>query len=381
MADGGDIASTSEDGSAAAPDFVMPVRRRRVRLRTLIRPLLLIAGPLAVLIGVGWFWVTGGRIVAIDDAYVRADKVALSTDVSGIVSAVLVQDNQPVKEGQVLFTLDDEPFRLTLQRADAQLGSIRNQIQSAKANYRQKLSELQLARTNIDYSQHEFQRQQNLLQQHVASQQEYDKAKNTFDLARQQVPVIEQQIAALVAALDGNPDLPVEAYVSYKQAQAQRDQAARDLRHTTVRAPMDGIVTNVPALRPGAYLPAATPAFALVADSSAWIEAQPKETELTFVKPGDPVTVTVDTYPDAQWHGHVASLSPASGSEFSLLPAQNSSGNWVKVVQRIPIRIAIDKRPDQPSLRAGMSAVVEIDTDHHRTLPWGIGVALGMEAH
>ncbi len=187
--------------------------------------------------------------------------------------------------------------------------------------------------------------------------------------ARQRYAAAKQELAALAAGLNGDPNIAVEQHPRYRDAVARRDQAQRDLDHTVVRAPYAGIVTNVPSLQPGMYLQASTPAFSVVATDHVWIEANPKETDLTYVRAGQPVTVSVDTYPDVEFRGTVASLSPASGAEFSLLPAQNTSGNWVKVVQRIPLRVRLDIAPNQPPLRAGMSVIVEIDTGHSRGLP------------
>ncbi len=215
----------------------------------------------------------------------------------------------------------------------------------------------------------ELGRQTNLVAVHAVSQTGVDQAAHARDHARQALASTEQQLAGIVANLGGDPNLPTEQHPRYLAAVAARDKVARDLRHTVVLAPFAGIVTNVSSLQPGTYLPASTGAFDLVATDHVWIEANPKETDLDHVRPGQPATVSVDTYGDAEWTGSVASLSPASGAEFSLLPAQNTTGNWVKVVQRIPIRVRLDVKPDQPPLRAGMSVEVEIDTGHARGLP------------
>jgi membrane fusion protein (multidrug efflux system) len=227
---------------------------------------------------------------------------------------------------------------------------------------------LKTARTNVDFYQREYQRQADLAGRQVVSQAQLDKARRDLDTARQQAASLVQQLASIAADLNGDPNIPVEKHPRYLAAEAARDQAARDLAHTVVKAPTAGVVTNVDSLQPGEYLAAASPAFSLVAIDHVWVEANPKETQLTYVRPGQPATVDVDTYPGVEWRGEVASLSPASGSEFALLPAQNTSGNWVKVVQRIPIRIRIKTQPGQPPLRAGMSVEVEIDTGHRRNV-------------
>ena len=325
--------------------------------------------PLALIAG-GYWYVTGGRVMSTDNAYVEADKVGISTDVSGIVKEIDVGNNQQVEEGQVLFRLDDLPFRLALERADAQVGIVRNDLNALKANYRDMQAQIKQAQDDIDYYDREFHRQQDLAAKNIASQQTFDTARRNLQNAQQKLASLNQQLAAIAANLNGDPDIAVEQHPRYLDAVAQRDEAARQLDHTVVKAPFAGIVTNVPAIAPGKYLQASMTAFYLVAADHVWVDANPKETELTNVRPGQPVTVTVDTYPDVEWHGTVESISPAAAQEFSLLPAQNTSGNWVKVVQRIPMRVRLDTSDKRlPPLRAGMSVEVNVDTGHRRGLP------------
>jgi membrane fusion protein (multidrug efflux system) len=325
--------------------------------------------PLALIAG-GYWYVTGGQVMSSDDAYVEADKVGVSTDVSGIVKEVDVTDNQHVGSGQVLYHLDDLPFRIALNRADAQVGMVRDSLNALKANYRDMQAQITQARDDIDYYATEFRRQQDLLHAHVASQQTFDTAHRNLQNAQQKLASLDQQLAAIAANLDGDPDGPVENNPRYLDALAQRDEAARQLAHTVVRASFAGIVTNVPSIAPGKYLPASTTAFFLVATDHVWVDADPKETELTYVHPGQPVKVAVDTYPDVEWEGTIESISPEASQEFSLLPAQNTSGNWVKVVQRIPMRVRVDTSGNNlPPLRAGMSVEVNVDTGHTRGWP------------
>jgi len=338
------------------------------RRRALVRWALLVLGPLLLVLVGGELYLRGGRYVSIDDAYVKADMVTVANDVSGMVASVAVRNNQPVHAGDVLFRLDEEPFRLALVTAQARLDTVRNDIEALKASWRQKQEDIKSDQISIVFYQREEQRQNDLVNKSFVSRAQYDGARQRLDMARQQLASDNQQLAAIVANLNGDPQIAPEQHPRYLQAQAQRDQAARDLRRATVKASLDGVVTNVDKLQPGQYLAAGTAAFSLVATDHVWVEANPKETELTYVKPGDPVTIAVDTYPDVEWQGTVASLSPASGSEFSLLPAQNTSGNWVKVVQRIPIRLRINTAPGMPTLRAGMSVVATIDTGHQRSL-------------
>jgi len=305
-----------------------------------------------------------------DNAYVEADKVGISTDVSGMVKEIDVKNNQHVEDGQVLFRLDDLPFRLALERADAQVGVVRNDLNALKANYRDMQAQIKQAQDDIDYYDREFHRQQDLAAKNIASQQTFDAARRNWQNAQQKLASLNQQLAAIAANLNGDPNIPVEQHPRYRDAVAQRNEAARQLDHTVVKAPFAGIVTNVPSLAPGKYLQASMTAFYLVATDYVWVDSNPKETELTNVRPGQPVTVTVDTYPDVEWHGAVDSISPAAAQEFSLLPAQNTSGNWVKVVQRIPMRVRLDtSNKNLPPLRAGMSVEVNVDTGHQRGLP------------
>jgi membrane fusion protein (multidrug efflux system) len=340
-----------------------PLRRRW--LRGALFALL----PLALIAGSYWY-VTGGQVMSTDDAYVEADKVGVSTDVSGIVKEVDVMENQHVATGDVLYRLDDLQFRLALDRATAQIGMVGDSLNALKANYRDMQAQIQQAQYDVDYYDREYHRQQTLLGGGVASQQAFDTARRNLQNAQQKLASLNQQLAAIAANLNGDPDGPVEQNPRYLDTVAQRDEAQRQLDHTVVKAPFAGIVTNVPSIAPGKYLQASTTAFYLVAADHVWVDSNPKETELTYVRPGQPVTVSVDTYPGTVWHGVVESISPAAAQEFALLPAQNTSGNWVKVVQRIPMRVRVDTRDaNLPPLRAGMSVVVDIDTGHIRGLP------------
>ena len=325
--------------------------------------------PVALILS-GYWYVTGGRVMSTDNAYVEADKVGITTDISGIVKEIDVNNNQHVEAGQVLFRFDDLPFRLALERATAQVGNVANDLNALKANYRDMQEQIKQALLDVDYYQRQFDRQQDLVNRKVVSEVTFDTARRNLQTAQQKFASLNQQLAAIAANLNGDPDIPVELHPRYRDAVAQRDEAARQLDHTIVKAPFAGIVTNVPAIAPGKYLQSSMTAFYLVATDHVWVDANPKETELTYVRPGQAVTATVDTYPGQEWHGTVESISPAAAQEFSLLPAQNTSGNWVKVVQRIPMRMQLDtKDRNLPPLRAGMSVVVNVDTGHPRGLP------------
>jgi membrane fusion protein (multidrug efflux system) len=336
--------------------------------RSLRRPLMFALLPLVLIVG-GYFYVTGGAVMSTDNAYVQADMVGLSTDVSGIVTEVLVHDNQKVAKGDVLFKLDDLQFRLALDRAEAQIGNTRNDLVALQASYRNMQAQIDQAQKDVDFNMVNFKRQEQLVANNFTPRATFDAARNTLEGSQQKLASLQQQLAGLAANLNGDPDAPIENHPKYKDAIAARDEAARQLAHTIVRAPFAGIVTNVPSLQPGQYLAAAATAFNIVSTDHVWVQASPKETELTYVKPEQTVTVDVDTYPGERWAGRVDSISPASASSFSLLPAENTTGNWVKVVQRIPMRIIVDNAAGKPPLRVGMSVEVNVDTGHARGFP------------
>jgi membrane fusion protein, multidrug efflux system len=337
--------------------------------KSLLRRSMFALLPLTLIVGAYWY-ITGGQVISMDDAYVEADKVGISTDVPGIVAEVAVTENQHVKAGQILYRLDDLQLRLALARAEAQIGTIRDALNALKANYRDMQSQIEQAQNDIGYFDTEFRRQQGLLAAHVASQSTFDTARRSLQNAQQKLVSLNQQLGAIAANLDDDPTGAVEKEPRYLDAVAQRDEAARQLAHTVVKAPFAGIVTNVPSIAPGKYLQASVTAFYLVAADHVWVVANPKETELTYVRAGQSATVSVDTYPDVQWTGSVESISAAAAQEFSLLPAQNTSGNWIKVVQRIPMRVRLDTNDKSlPPLRPGMSVEVDVDTGHRRGLP------------
>ncbi len=269
---------------AAAPGGTK-VRRRR----SLPRPVLFALLPVALVVG-GYYYVNGGQIMSTDNAYIQADMVGLTTDVSGIVDRINVHENEAVKKGQVLFSLRQDSFKIALDGAEAQLGAVRNQILNLKASYQQSLAEITQAEADIPYYQSEFDRQQNLVNSAAATRAAFDQAKHNLDAGHQKVAVAKAEAAATLAQLGGNADQPVEKNPLYLEAKAKVDDAQRELDHSVVKAPFDGIATNVNSLQPGSYLQASSQAFALVSASNLWIAASPKETELTYVKPGQPVS-------------------------------------------------------------------------------------------
>jgi membrane fusion protein, multidrug efflux system len=325
--------------------------------------------PLALLVG-GFWYVTGGRIMSTDNAYVNAETVGISADIAGIVQEVDVTENQHVAADQILYRLKPLKFQIALDEAKANLAQTALNVESMKEDYKRMLSDATAQQAQVDLDKTNYDRAAMLLHNNTVPQSNYDQAKATLDVDQSKLDSLRQQAAVQLAKLGGNPDIPVAEQPQYSQAQAQVDEAQRQFDHTVIKAPFGGIVTNVPSIAPGKYLAASTTAFFLVDTDHVWVDANPKETELTFVRPGQPVTVTVDTYPNSEWRGTVESVSPAAAQQFSMLPAQNTSGNWVKVVQRIPMRVRVDTSDkNQPPLRAGMSAEVDVDTGHARGFP------------
>ena len=358
---------------ASRPSDVGPVPSRK-KLRKLdrrggVRWGLFAVLPLVLIVGLYWY-ATGGKVMSTDDAYVDTQKVSISTDVPGIVQAVSVTDNERVNAGQVLYRLDPRQYQIALNNAKANLAQTALNIDAMKQDYKRMLSDVAAQQAQVVLDQTNYARDATLLHSGTVSQAIYDEAQSSLDTDKSKLESLRQQTQVQLARLDGNADIPATRHPQYLQAQAQVEEAQRQLDHTVIAAPFAGRVTDVSAIAPGKYLAASTTAFYLVDTDHAWIEANPKETELTYVRPGQPVTVTVDAYPDVTWHGTVESISPAAAQEFSLLPAQNTSGNWVKVVQRVPMRVRVDAtEANKPPLRAGMSAVIGVDTGHARGFP------------
>ena len=359
------VAAPEKHGQRPDAAAEKPGPRRRNRVRWILFAIL----PIALIAG-GYLYVTGGRVMSTDDAYVEAEKVGVSTDVSGIVKDVDVTENQHVAAGQILYRLDPRQFQIALDNAKANLAQTALSLEAMKQDYKRMLSDAASEQAQVDLDQTNYDRAKMLLHAGTVPQAVYDQALSTLETDKNKLQSLRDQSHVQLARLGGNPDIPATEHPQYSQAQAQVDEAQRQLDHTVVKAAFAGLVTNVPAIAPGKYLAAATTAFYLVDTDHVWVDATPKETELTNVRPGQPVTVTVDTYPDAQWHGTVESVSPAAAQEFALLPAQNTSGNWVKVVQRVPMRVQLDvTEKNLPPLRAGMSVEVNVDTGQARGFP------------
>lgn len=360
------MASATTNVANRVTEAPPPVRSRA--RRRLLRPLLMVGGVIAVAIGALTFWLEGGRSVSIDNAYVRAAKETLSTDINGIVADVPVHEGQFVHKDDVLLRFDPRQFQIALAGAKANLNQVGLQMEAMKQDYQRMLRDIEAKQAQVQLDQAQFDRRAHLVDRGDVSRSDYDTARFQMLTDQRALESLKTMAQVQLAKLGGHADIDVKETPEYLKAEAQVDEAQRQLDHTVLVAPYNGTVTMVDTVQRGMYLLASTAAFGIVSTDHVWIEANPKETELTWVKPGDSVEVTVDTYPGHVWKGTVESVAPNSGSEFSVLPPQNSSGNWVKVVQRIQVRIGVDRPADAPVLRSGMSVEADIDTGHKRKL-------------
>jgi membrane fusion protein, multidrug efflux system len=355
----------AEPPATLAADGPPPGRGRRLR-RALLRLVLLVLVPAAALAGATWWWLQGGGAAETDNAYVKADKIPVSAEIAGTIRAVLVRENEPVAAGAPLFRLDDAPLRVAVARAEARVAQARTDVAAMKAGYRAKQAEIALARTRVEFARRDEARQADLAARNFISASRLDESRQVTELAAQQTVAIERDLARIAETLGGGPDVPADRHPMVLAAQAELMQAKLDLSRVEVRAPVAGTVSRPP--KPGQYVAAGATALALVADGSLWIEANFTETELGAIRGGQPARIRVDTYPGLEWRGTVDSLSPATGAEFAVIPPQNASGNWIKVTQRVPVRIRIEPLEGAPPLRAGLSAHVAVETGRRRTL-------------
>jgi membrane fusion protein (multidrug efflux system) len=334
--------------------------------RKRLRMILLVALPaLAVMIGLG-IYLSGGRYISTDNAYVGAQKVLITPDISGKITHVAIREGQHVNPGDELFTLDREPFALALQQAKAKLDSARSDFDKLKTNLKSLRTLAELANRSVDLKQRDVDRKSKLVSSQAGSQADLDTAQAAVVAAQLQAEFAVQQRDTTLDQLLGNPDLPLEQFPEYAQAKAALDNAQRDFDHTLVRAPISGTATQVDNIQLGRFVAAGTPVLSVIDDQTPWVDANPKETDIAYLRVGQKATLDVDSFPDHTFTGTVVAVSPGTGAQFSILPPQNATGNWVKVVQRVPVRIAFDKSEDTHLLRSGMSVNVEIDTGHSR---------------
>ncbi|WP_298243162.1 HlyD family secretion protein [uncultured Bradyrhizobium sp.] len=353
-----------------------PRRRFIAGLRRYRRFLLLVVLPVAAAIAGLTFYLHGGRYVGTDDAYVGAQKVLVTPDISGKILKVVVKEGQSVKRGDELFEIDPVPFRLAVEETKAQLAQARTTYDNLVANIKIYGDMLDLAQQGIDLKKRDVERKQALVKNNFGSQLDLDNASNALVTAGAQAQYIKQQLSNAKTQLLGNTELPLEQFPPYAQAKAKLDDAQRNLDHTVLRAAMDGVATQVEQIQLGRFVTAGTPVFSIIDVAHPWVDANPKESDLTHVTEGQPVTLEVDAFPNHVFKGKIGSLSPGTGAQFAILPPQNATGNFVKVVQRVPIRIYFDETDKYVrKLKAGMSVYATIDTGHQRSLAGLFGLS------
>ena len=336
--------------------------------RFALRTVLLVVVPLiAVAIGT-YIYAESGRYVTTENAYIKSNVIAISADVSGRVEWVGVEDNTLVREGQILFRLDQQPFKIALERSEAELDLVRTQVEHLRADYHEAVAQVAAEEEKVKFLTRQLARQKTLKERKLASEQAYDVAAHDLSLAKRQVRVLRQRVHGVLQSLGGNPAIEAEEHPRFLRARTERDQAEIALADTTVEAPVDGVVSNMK-LQAGEYVEEGHAVFTVIENGKVWVEANLKETQLTHILEGQSASIAVDAYPGVEWPATVDAIAPATGAEFSVLPPQNATGNWVKVVQRIPVLLDVEQPPKGHPLRAGMTVTVSIDTERERAMP------------
>jgi membrane fusion protein, multidrug efflux system len=358
-----------------------PRRRLMAGMRRYRRVLLLVVLPLVALIAGLTFYLNGGRYVTTDDAYVGAQKVLITPDVSGKIISVAVKEGQQVSTGDTLFQIDPVPFQLALAQAHAKLEDARTSHANFVSNVKLYDQTIEIINSGIAIKQRDVERKTSLVKSNVGSQLDLDNSATALVTAQAQSQLVKQQRTTALNQLLGNPELPLEQFPAYMQAKAAVDDAQRNLDLTTVRAPMNGVATQVDQIQLGRFVVAGAPVFSVIDTAKPWVDANPKESDFTYVAVGQPVTVEVDAFPNHLFKGTVGSLSPGTGAQFAILPPQNATGNFVKVVQRVPVRIYFDSDDKYVrKLKAGMSAYTTIDTGHRRSFAALLGFSPAVAA-
>ena len=330
--------------------------------------MLLVVLPIVALVAGGYWWLTGGRYVTTDNATIGAEKVLITPRVSGAVSAVNVVEGQRVAVGDKLFEIDPSAYRAALALAEGRVAAAKAEYDNLQLSYKSDQDQIRMAQEAVKVRQSDFDRKSALLTQRAGTAVDLDNSAAALIQAREILAFVQQQMDSARVKLGGGLDAPLAAFPDYTQAEAQLDDAQRNLSYTTIVAPIAGVATQVAQIQLGRFLAAGAPVFAVIADRGLWVDGNPKESDLTYVRSGLAATITVDAFPDRSWRGKVGAIAPGTGAQFAILPPQNASGNWVKVVQRVPIRVEFDADQDTGGLRAGMSAYLSIDTGRTRTL-------------
>jgi len=323
------------------------------------RIVLMLVVPLLIAAVGAYFWMTSGRSVSTDNAYVKQDIVSVSSDVGGRIVEVKVHENQMVKAGDVLFVVDQAPYKVVLEQANAQIANAQVEVGKLQTDVRASSVDITGARENVFYAEEDLKRQQALMNDGFTTRARLQQSEQALDNARTRLRTAEADAAKARAAAATGAQVP-GLNPEIAAARAQRDQAALNLQRTVVRAPTSGRISQADRLQIGQMAIQGLPLVSIVVSDRAWITANFKETDLDHMRPGQFATIKLDAYSGAPIKGHVESIGAGTGSEFSVLPAQNANGNWVKVTQRVPVRIAIDGKTDRPMI-AGLSAKVVVD--------------------
>jgi membrane fusion protein (multidrug efflux system) len=339
-----------------------------IAMHWLVRFVFIVVVPVAVALAGLYIYSHGGERVETENAYVKADIIAVSSELDGRVSNVEVEDNQYVEKGALLFGLEHAGYEVKQRRANAQMDMVRTEVQSLKAEYRATMLEKREATQRIAYLAKQLERQKTLMKHGMGRADQFDEAQHNLDVARVRLASVEERINRALAGLLGNPYLPAEKHPRYLEAEAAYDEAGLGLADSNIYAPASGIISNMK-LQAGEYVDTGVPIFSIIVSDTLWVEANFKETQLTWMREGQRAYVVADAYPDFDWPGIVTAIAPATGAEFAVLPPQNATGNWVKVVQRIPVHIQVQQPAGMPRLRAGMTVTVGVDTGVSRGLP------------
>jgi membrane fusion protein, multidrug efflux system len=331
-------------------------------IKSKLRLPLMLGLPLLLAIGGGAVYLSMAHEVITDDAFVQAAKVSINARVPGQVVNIAVKDNERVRAGQLLFQVDPEPYRIAVAQAEARLASTRLQVEALKATYRRQLADVESAKATADFDQREYARKKALLATDFTSRSAYEQAQTDLTVAQQHIASAQQDVSNTVAELDGNPEIAIDQHPSVREAKALLDRARLDLSYTTVVAPDDGVVTRVDDLQVGDYVNSGAAVFSMMSSHDIWVEANFRETGMTHMRPGQTAIIDVDTYPGHAFKAHVVSIAPGTGSEFAVLPPENATGNWVKVVQRMPVRLEFDGFDPNRPLYSGMSVTAHVDT-------------------
>jgi membrane fusion protein (multidrug efflux system) len=342
-----------------------------------LRRFLMIVVPALAVVGGFYYWLSGGRYISTDNAYVGADKAMITPYITGPIISVHVTEGQHVKVGDPLFDIDPAPFESAVALARGKLEAAKVDFADLKTQYASNIEQIQMGQRSVELRQNDYDRKHSLALSKSGTLADEDTSAAALVQAKQILEFVKMTQDTVKVKLAGGPDSKIDDFPEYIQAKALLADAERNLGYTHITAPIAGVATQVPNIELGRVAPAGQAVFAVVADTGLWVDANPKESDLTYVKPGQPATVEIDTFPSKEWKGTVCSIAPGTGAQFSILPPQNASGNWVKVVQRIPLRFCFDANESTEGLRAGMSAVVSIDTGRSRSIKGLIGDIMG----